>query len=218
MAKKGLTEIVAIIDKSGSMSGLQSKTIEGFNEFLNDQKELDEKANFSLILFSSYNKEQIIFDSIDINEATELNKMNYAPRGTTALYDAIGKTIKSLNKRIKNLNKKERPERVLFVILTDGQENSSRIFNKKMISKMINKKEKKNKWNFIYLGSNQDSFTEGGAIGVKSSKILNYDNTPDGTQFAYTNISNYTKMYRKAQSTDMANKINFDDVKTDEKK
>lgn len=213
--KKGLTEIVTIIDKSGSMTSLRGKTIEGFNEFLHEQKNLDGEANFSLILFSSPYKEEIVFDSVDIKEVSELTEENYYTNGTTALYDCIGKTIKSLKKRIKNLDKKDRPERTLFVIITDGEENSSRIYDKEKIFKMINKKEK-NGWNFIYLGANQDSFVEGSKMGLKQGKTLNYDATSDGINYAFYNISKYAKNYRTASTLDVANEIKFDDLKKED--
>jgi len=215
--KKGLTEIVTIIDKSGSMSSLQGKTIDGYNEFLNEQKEIDSDANFSLVLFSSPGREEIIFDSIDIQKISELTTENYKPGGVTALYDCIGKTIKALKKRIKSLDKSERPEKVLFVIITDGEENSSRTFGKDEVFKMISKKEEKNNWSFIYLGSNQDAFGEGSKMGVKKGKTLDYAATSDGMNFAYTNISNYTSSFRKSRSAKATKSLNFDNVEKDSK-
>jgi uncharacterized protein YegL len=215
MPKQGLTEIVTIIDKSGSMSSLKSKTIEGFNEFLTEQKSIKGEANFSLVLFSSHGKEKIVFDSIDIQDTTNLTEENYQPNGTTALYDAIGKTIKAMKKRIKNLDDNERPDRVLFVILTDGQENDSKIFNKEKVFKLIKKMEKKNNWSFIYLGSNQDAFAEGSKMGVNTSKTLNYSADVNGMNFAYTNITNYTKQYRTADTSIQANNLSFDDINID---
>lgn len=212
MPKQGLTEIVTIIDKSGSMKGLKGKTIEGFNEFLDEQKKIEGEANFSLILFSSPGVEKIIFDSVNVKEALELNEENYQPGGTTALYDCIGKSIKALKKRIKNLDEKEKPERVLFVIITDGFENSSVIFDKDKVFKMISKREEKNGWNFIYLGANQDSFAEGGKMGVKKGRTLDFASTDAGVNFAYTNASNYTKAYRMSSSLKTANNLSFDDV------
>jgi len=212
MAKKGLTEIVTIIDKSGSMLRLTSRTIEGFNSFFHEQKEVDGEANFSLIVFSSPNREEIIFDSVDIHEVTELNEDNYRCAGTTALYDAIGKSIKALKKRIKNMDEDERPERVLFVILTDGEENSSHYYDKEKVFKMIKKHEEKFGWAFLYLGANQDAFAEGGKIGVKKGRTLNYAATDDGLNFAYSNISDYTKMYRMSADLKTANNLSFDDT------
>jgi len=215
--KKGLTEIVTIIDKSGSMSSLQSRTIEGYNEFLNEQKQLDGDANFSLVLFSSPGKEEIVFDSVDIQEISELTTENYRPGGATALYDCIGKTIKALKKRIKNLDKDERPEKVLFVIITDGEENSSRTFGKDEVFKMINKREEKNDWSFIYLGANQDAFGEGSKMGVKRGKTLDYAATDAGMNFAYANISNYTSSFRKSRSVKASKDINFENAEKDSK-
>lgn len=212
MPKQGLTEIVTIIDKSGSMMSLKSRTIEGFNEFLNEQKKVEGEANFSLVLFGSPGRETIVFDSIDINEISELDENNYQPGGTTALYDCLGKTIKALRKRIKNLNEDERPERVLFVIITDGEENSSRLYNKEKVFEMISKREKKNGWAFIYLGANQDSFAEGGKMGVARGRTLNYAATDAGVDYAYANVTSFAKSYRMSSSVEVANNLSFDDV------
>lgn len=211
MQQKNLTEIVTIIDSSGSMNSLKSKTIEGFNEFLNDQKQLEDKANLSLILFSSPNREKIVFDSVNIKEVNELTNENYSPNGTTALYDAIGKSIKALKKRIKNLDDNEKPNKIIFVILTDGEENSSTLYTKNDIFKMITKMENKG-WTFIYLGSNQDAFQEGSKIGIKSNRSMTYKASEDGINFAYTSISDYVKTYRSSVSVDDANNLNFDNI------
>jgi uncharacterized protein YegL len=197
---KNLTEIVVIIDKSGSMSPLKSKTIEGFNEFLFEQKKIKDKTNFSLILFSSPDKEDIIFDSVDINEVSELTNDIYHTVGTTALYDCLGKTIKSVNKKIKKSENK--PNKVLFVIITDGEENSSRYYTKNEILKLIKKKEDKKDWSFLYLGANQDSFIEGGKIGISKNRIMDFDFNDTGVLNAYSKISNYTSSFRSSSIDD----------------
>lgn len=210
MAKKGLTEIVAIIDKSGSMKKLCSKTIEGVNEFITNQKGIEGQAIFSLIFFGSPGKDVILYDSMDINEIPELNEHNYQPNGTTALYDCVGKSISALKKRIKNTPEEEKPERVLFVILTDGEENSSRFYDKNEIFKMIKKREKKG-WRFIYLGSNQDSFVEGGKIGISSGNSLDFASTTSGMGDAYTATCDYATAFRTS-SLSKSKKLTFDDV------
>ena len=209
---KKFTEIVVVVDRSGSMKKLQSATIEGFNEFLTDQKKIKGKAQFSLVLFSSPGKEDIVFNSVDINEVYELDEDNYQPNGTTALYDALGKTIKAMKTRIKKLEKKEKPDRVIFVIITDGEENSSRIYNKSKVFRMISKQEEKG-WSFIYLGANQDSFVEGGKMGIKKRKTMNYDGSTSGVLYAYSNISSYVTSFRQAKSSSDANSMGFDDIK-----
>jgi len=196
---KNLTEIIVIIDKSGSMSPLKSKTIEGFNEFIHEQKKLNEKAILSLIFFSSPNKEKIVYDSININDIPELTPENYNPVGTTALYDCLGKSIKSVNKKIKSLDKKDKPNKVLFVIITDGQENSSKKYSKQDILNKISKKEKNKNWSFIYIGANQDSFAEGSKIGI--NKTLNFEYSEAGMNLAYNKISAYTTSFRKSDDT-----------------
>lgn len=214
MAKKDnkLTEIVAVIDKSGSMKSLQSATIEGFNEFLDDQKKLKDKAVFSLILFSSPGREDIVFNSVDINEVDELNYDNYTPKGTTALYDAIGKSIKAMKNRIKKLDKNERPSRVVFLIITDGEENSSRIYDRDKVFKMISKREEKDGWNFVYIGANQDSFAEGRKIGIKGTRTMNYKASTSGVMRAYSGMSDYVASFRSADTLSDANSLDISDT------
>ncbi len=214
MSKKGLTEIIAIIDKSGSMGKLKSRTIEGFNTFLKEQKELEGEARFSLILFSSKGYEKIIYDSIDIQKVDELTDSNYICGGTTALYDAIGKTIKAQKDRIKTLSEEEKPKKILVIVLTDGEENDSGFYDKDKVFKMIKKKEEKG-WVFLYLGANQDSFVEGGKIGIKRGQTLNYSATSDGMDFAYKNIRAYTVAYRNAD-TETAKNLSFSDLNIDD--
>ena len=208
--KNGLTEIVVILDKSGSMKKIQGKTIEGFNEFLDEQKKIDGDANLSLILFGSPNREQILFDSIDIQNIGELSDKTYVTAGTTALYDCLGKSIKSVKMKIKKTDKDERPDKVLFVIITDGEENSSKMFDKEMVFELIEKRERKDEWGFVYLGANQDSFLEGSKIGISKGKTLNFDYNDKGTKMAYMSTTNYVKQYRMSTSKSDANKINIE--------
>jgi len=208
--KKNLTEIVIILDKSGSMKKIKGKTIEGFNEFLDEQRKVDGDANLSLILFGSPNKETILFDSVDIQEIDELTDSNYVTYGTTALYDCLGKTIKSVKQKIKNTDKDERPEKVLFVIITDGEENSSRLFDQEKVFKLIKKREKKDEWGFVYLGANQDSFSEGSKIGISNGKMLDFAYNDEGTKMAYMSTTKYVKNYRMSASKFDANKINIE--------
>jgi len=205
--KKELTEIVIILDKSGSMKIIKDKTIEGFNEFLYEQKKIDNDTNLSLILFGSPNKEQILFDSVDIQEISELDDKTYITYGTTALYDCLGRSIKSMNKKIKKTEVDKRPDKVLFVIITDGEENSSVLFNKDDVFKLIEKRERKDGWGFVYLGANQDSFSEGGKIGI--SKTLDFDYNDKGTKKAYKSTSNFVSSYRMSKTKIDANKINL---------
>ncbi len=220
--KKNLTEIIVIIDKSGSMNSLKTDTIGSFNSFLEEQKKLEGDCNISVVLFDSHKNNKILCESVDINTFEGLNSENYVPRGSTALYDCIGETIKSSKKRIKKLPDEEKPEKIIVAIITDGAENDSREYSKKDVMEMIEKREKKG-WLIMYLGSNQDSFQEASKIGIKKSRSLNYTSDSKGVKYAFDNISNLSSNYRRSLKSDF-DKMDFenfsvpvkDEVKIDE--
>ena len=141
--KKNLTELVFILDRSGSMGGLEQDTIGGFNSMIKKQKEEDGEANVTTVLFDD--KYQVLHDRVDINELKDMTSKDYYVCGSTALLDAIGTTIKSVNKKQKELPEGEQAEKVIFVITTDGMENASYRYDRDKIKKMIEKKEKKGK-------------------------------------------------------------------------
>ena len=176
MTQKNLTEIVCIIDKSGSMDSIKNDAIGGFNAFLEGQKKVKGKANLTLVLFdTTYN---MVYENVPVKKAKELTKDTYVPGGCTALLDAVGKTIDDVGERLNMTHEKDRPCKVIFCILTDGQENSSEKFTRKQIFDMISHQHGKYNWEFIYLGANQDSFAEAGSIGIAKGSTLNY-NTKD---------------------------------------
>lgn len=170
--KKGLAEVVCIIDRSGSMQSIASDTIGGFNSFLQDCKNAPEDRRMTVVLFDhDYN---IIHNYIPAKDLPDLNNTTYVPRGNTALYDAIGRTINEVGARLANTPECDRPETVIFAILTDGEENASREFNAAKIKEMIEHQAEKYSWSFVYLGANQDSVLAAGRIGIKSGNVANY--------------------------------------------
>lgn len=168
-------DVVFVIDKSGSMSGLEDDTIGGYNNFLKQQKEEDNKVKITTVLFNQ--DLQIIHDRVDINKVNNLTDKDYRVGGSTSLNDAIGETINNLN---------HKSDSVVFVIITDGQENSSKEYSTADIKKLISKKSEKN-WNFIYLGANVDSFAEASSIGINI--YSNYSNDSRGLNSVYTTMS-----------------------------
>lgn len=181
--KKGKVEIVAILDKSGSMRGLEEDTIGGFNSFIKAQKNVDGECNVSLYLFDHEYDE--IYSGLSLDEVPELTNEVYFPRGATALLDAVGKTINSVGNRLSNTPEEERPEQVIFIITTDGIENSSLEFDKSKILDMVNHQTEKYNWEFIFMGANIDAFGEGGSMGFAANNTVSYSADSRGTKALY---------------------------------
>lgn len=161
-----VTEIAFILDRSGSMGGHREAAVAGFNEFLRDQQKLAEKARLTLVLFD--NEYEVPAENIPVSEVVCLDQVTYGPRGTTALLDAIGRTIKSFRKRIKRLPEKERPDQVVFAIFTDGLENASRKYTWSDIADMIAKRQGRDGWEFLFLAANQDAIATAAMMNIKS--------------------------------------------------
>ena len=160
--KKGLSEIVVVLDESGSMSFGKKDTIGGFNEFLRSQKSLEGEANFTFVKFSNYY--HVINEGTPIAHAAELNESNYTPSASTALLDAVGQAINSVGNRLKKLPTSERAETVIFAVITDGEENSSREFTRSQITEMIKHQQEKYNWEFLFLGADVEAW--GAEIGI----------------------------------------------------
>lgn len=179
------TEIIMLLDKSGSMHKLTDDTIGGFNSFVESQKD-DTKTTLTTVLFDS--TWRILHDGIDIYSVEPMTTKDYIPSGNTAMLDAIGETINRVQDRHDELGA-EKPDNVLFVITTDGMENFSRNFTKAQIEKMIQHQTKGHGWEFIFLGANMDAVSEARSIGIDESKAVGYDWTAQGTDALYGTIS-----------------------------
>ena len=197
------TEIVCILDRSGSMSGIIDDAIGGFNSFIEEQQKIDGEASITIALFDHEYK--LLKDNVDLKKIKPLTKDDWIPRGTTALYDAIGKTIMTVKERHKKMKKKDRPK-VIVCIVTDGMENDSKEYNNKTIMNLINKQKEKKKWGFIYLAANQDAFAVGSSLGIGKGSVLNFVADSNGVNFYSTAMSRSVASYR---NTDL------DDVKFD---
>ena len=200
-----LTEIVAILDRSGSMQSIIDDAIGGFNTFLKDQKKEDIPAKMTLALFDD--QYELVYDNVELNDVEKMTNKVWSPRGLTALYDAIGMTVNKVADRHKKMKKEERPNKVLVAIVTDGMENASSEFTNESIKKLTKKMEKKD-WQFIYLASNQDAFNVGTSFGVKGGNTFTYANTSVGNQVMFSALSNATIKYRTV-TTDSANYQNI---------
>lgn len=188
--KNTQTEIVVVLDRSGSMESIAKSTVEGFNTFLNEQKNAEGEAFLTLVQFDD--RYEIDYKSVPISEAKPLIvNETFVPRGSTALLDAIGKTIEDLESE-----KNERD--VIFVIITDGFENASKTYKKEAISKMIETKEKDG-WNVLFLAANQDAIQSGASIGVRSEKSMTWGTDEISVHNTYTNFSANITNYRSAK-------------------
>lgn len=170
------TELVFILDKSGSMHGLEQDTIGGFNSMLQKQKELDGECRITTVLFD--NRYELLHDRIDIRAVSPITEKEYQVGGTTALLDAIGRTVQKLVSVQKNTAKEYRADRVLFVIITDGQENASREYSSDRVKEMIQLEKEKYGWEFVFLGTNIDAVETAGQLGISRDRAVDY--VPDG--------------------------------------
>lgn len=170
------TELVFILDKSGSMHGLEQDTIGGFNSMLQKQKELDGECRITTVLFD--NRYELLHDRIDIRAVSPMTEKEYQVGGTTALLDAIGRTVQKLVSVQKNTAKEYRADRVLFVIITDGQENASREYSSDKVKGLIQLEKEKYGWEFVFLGANIDAVETAGQLGISRDRAVDY--VPDG--------------------------------------
>lgn len=185
--KKGLTELVFILDKSGSMDHLTDDTIGGFNSMIEQQKQEDGEAYVTTVLFSSFS--QVLHDHVNIQDVQPITKKDYVPMGMTALLDAVGNTINSIGQRLSDTPEDERPEKVIFVITTDGMENSSHEYTRSQIKAAIEHQQDKYSWVFMFLGANIDAVSEGSSLGIKSGYSKTYTASGIGTQSVYKSAS-----------------------------
>ena len=192
--KTNLIEIIFILDRSGSMSGLESDTIGGYNSFLETQRKVDGEAHVTTVLFD--NKYEILHNGVDIRDVKPITQKEYYARGSTALLDAIGKTIMDVGQRFSNTDESERPAKVIFVITTDGQENSSIEFSYKKINEMITEQQERYSWEFIFLGANIDATQEAKNLGIKPSRASNYVADSHGTGVMYNTVANNVALFR----------------------
>lgn len=170
------TELVFILDKSGSMHGLEQDTIGGFNSMLQKQKELDGECRITTVLFD--NRYELLHDRIDIRAVSPMTEKEYQVGGTTALLDAMGRTVQKLVSVQKNTAKEYRADRVLFVIITDGQENASQEYSSDKVKGMIQLEKEKYGWEFVFLGANIDAVETAGQLGISRDRAVDY--VPDG--------------------------------------
>ena len=214
--KKDLTEVVFILDKSGSMSGLEKDTIGGFNSLIEKQKKEPGEAIVSTVLFSDYSK--VIHNRIDIKEIPLLTAKEYYVSGCTALLDAVGNAINFINKKHNESKEDEVPEKTLFIITTDGQENASREFTYDKVKNLIENMKEKHKWEFIFLGANIDTVTEARRFGIDEDNAVTYNCDETGVELNYKCLGDAISKVRTDKCLSKSWRKNIDkDVKSRKK-
>jgi hypothetical protein len=214
--KLAQTEIIMVLDRSGSMRSIDKATVEGFNKFLDEQKNSEGEAFVTLVQFDD--RYEMNYQSVPVKNVDELVlNETFIPRGGTALLDAIGKTIEEL--------KTDRD--VIFVIITDGDENSSKIYKREAIMKMIETQTNEG-WKFLFLAANQDAIQAGGSIGIKGSNSINYSSNDISTANVFQSVSSNMKQYRSSKLASLnlsdfdldqiSKDLDFNDKQRDESK
>ena len=185
--KKNLTEIVFILDRSGSMAGLEKDTIGGFNAMIEKQKKEPGEALVSTVLFD--NETQVVHDRVELQDINQMTEKEYYVRGCTALLDSVGGAIHHIGNVHKYAREEDRPERTLFVITTDGMENASRQYSYEQVREMIRSQKEKHGWEFIFLGANIDAAKEAARFGIDADRAANYHADHKGTAVIYEAVS-----------------------------
>ncbi len=185
--KKGLTEIVFILDRSGSMAGLEEDTIGGYNSMLERQKKEEGKAVISTVLFDD--RCEVLHDRLDLEEVEPVTEKEYYVRGCTALLDAVGGAVKHIATVHKYAREEDRPEKTLFIITTDGMENSSRQYDFEKVRQMVEEKKEKWGWEFLFLGANMDAIQVAGRFGIREENAVNFECDSQGTRLNYAVVS-----------------------------
>lgn len=182
----GITELVFILDRSGSMAGLESDTIGGFNALIEKQKKQEAECLVTTVLFDD--RLETLHDRINLKEIKKLTDSDYTVRGCTALIDAIGETVKHISEVHRYIRKEDVPEHTMFVITTDGMENASRIHTADEVRKMIEQKKELG-WEFLFIGANIDSVETAGRFGIDADRAVNYHADSKGTEVLFRSVA-----------------------------
>ena len=208
--KKNLTEIIFILDRSGSMQGLEKDTIGGFNSLIEKQKKIEGDALISTVLFA--NESKVIHDRVDVKDVKPMTENNYITGGCTALLDAIGNAIHHISNIHKYARKEDVPEHTLFVITTDGMENASRTYTYPKVKKLIENQKEKHGWEFMFLGANIDAVNVASYMGIDENRAVNFNCDSEGTELNYEVLNDAIGVLRKCSyvSADWKKRIDKD--------
>lgn len=191
-------DITLLLDRSGSMANIWEDTIGGINTFIEAQKKATGKCTLTLVQFDDHYEPNYV--GVEAQHVAPLNKETYTPRGSTALLDAMGKAIVVTGTRLNNMPEYNRPAKVMFVVITDGQENASHEYTKRQVKEMVDRQTNNYKWEFVYLGADVNAFSEASGMGIHLSNVIRYAKTHVGVQGIYDSLTNNTLAYRSAAS------------------
>ena len=208
--KNNITELVFILDRSGSMAGLESDTIGGFNSLIEKQKKQDGECFVSTVLFD--NESEVLHDRLKLCDIPKMTDEDYTVRGCTALIDALGGAISHIQNIHKYARPEDVPEHTMFVITTDGQENASRHYTADRVKKMIERQKQKHGWEFLFIGANIDAVETASRYGIDEDRAVNYNADRQGTHILYESVSNAVCSVRDRRplQSDWSKKINAD--------
>ena len=185
--RKGLTEVVFILDRSGSMSGLEADTIGGFNSMIEKQRKEEGEAYISTVLFDD--QSEVLYDRVPVGKVEPMNENQYYVRGCTALLDALGGAIHHIANVHRYAREEDRPEKTLFIITTDGMENASRRYSSDKVKKMIEHEKSKYGWEFLFIGANIDAVETAARFGIGRDRAVNYNADKEGTRIVYSSVA-----------------------------
>lgn len=193
--KKNLTELVFILDKSGSMSGLEKDTIGGYNSLMEKQRKLDGECVITTVLFD--NRYELLHDRIDLRAVTPITEKEYFVGGATALLDAVGRTIHKIAAVQEHTAEEYRAEKVMFVIITDGEENASREYSAAQVKELIKRQKERYGWEFVFLGANIDAVETAGRFGIDANRAVDYVPDGRGTELNFRMMSETVAAFRE---------------------
>jgi len=202
-----LTEIVAILDRSGSMEHLTNDTIGGFNSFLKEQKEIPGEAVLTTVLFN--NSYMLLHDRVNIKTIKQITNKEYIAQGSTALLDAMGKTINDIGLKLNSTIENERPSKVIFFIITDGEENASVEFRNDKIKEMVELQKNTYNWEFIFLGANMDSFSTASSLGISADRSFDYEADEEGVVSVQMAMSTAVGNLRRYKNVDAIEGVDY---------
>ena len=196
--RKGLTEIVFILDRSGSMSGLEGDTIGGYNSLIEKQKKEEGEVLVSTVLFDDVT--QVLHDRVSLDKIQPMTDNDYYVRGCTALLDALGGAIHHIGNVHKYSREEDRPEKTLFIITTDGQENASHHYTYQKVKDMVERQKNRFGWEFLFLGANIDAIKEAGRFGIKPDRAVRYECDSQGTEVNFRVLNTAVSRVRSCEN------------------
>ena len=206
--KKNVTEIVFILDRSGSMSGLEKDTIGGYNSLLEKQKKEEGQVLVSTVLFDD--KQEVLHDRVDLNVLKPMTEKEYYVRGCTALLDAVGGAIHHIGNVHKYAREEDRPEKTLFIITTDGMENSSHRYTYDRVKNMVERQKARYGWEFLFLGANIDAIEVAGRFGIQANRAVKYECDARGTEVNYKVLNKAVSCVRRSEACNMEEALGND--------